>query len=165
MKKLKQFYTIDIWRGSRYMFVYFIYLKRFYNRNKKEENLFSQIPRFNLHIIVISGQVVIQLFWVAEKGWNHKGLQTYVEIEISSEEENRPDVTIVESLEVLKAARNANPPVSLTSCVSTTLQNPPLSSPSVPRKLRLHLSWRDFIFLLNKLLSLCVCVLRFITFF
>lgn len=57
---------------------------------------------------------------------NHKGLRTYVEIEISSEEENR-DVAKEESLGVLEAARNANPSVSLTSCVSTT------SNPLLPQ--------------------------------
>lgn len=39
-------------------------------------------------------------------------------IEGRAEEEQNPNVTEEKSLEVLEVARNANPPASLTSCVS-----------------------------------------------
>lgn len=44
-----------------------------------------------------------------------------VEIERGFVEDQNLDVTREKSLEVLEAARNANPPASLTSCVSITL--------------------------------------------
>lgn len=44
-----------------------------------------------------------------------------VEIERRLVEDQNLDVTREKSLEVLEAARNANPPASLTSCVSITL--------------------------------------------
>lgn len=44
-----------------------------------------------------------------------------VEIERRLVEDQNLDVTREKSLEVLEAARNANPPASLTSCVSISL--------------------------------------------
>lgn len=49
-------------------------------------------------------------------------------IERRTEEEQNLDVTKEKSLEVLEAARNANPPASLTSCVSINPQPFPFRS-------------------------------------
>lgn len=53
-------------------------------------------------------------------------------IERRTEEEQNLDVTKEKSLEVLEAARNANPPASLTSCVSINPQPFPFRSSRRP---------------------------------
>lgn len=62
-----------------------------------------------------------------------------VEIERRFAEDQNLDVTREKSLEVSEAARNANPPASLTSCVSITLNLVLLRRPSSSQQLALIL--------------------------